>query len=185
MAQYNPQIHHRCSIRLKGYDYSQSGLYSITICVQDKLHLFGEIMDGKIILNDAGEMIVKWWHELNNKYKNIVLHEHVVMPNNFHGIIQIVGADLRICPNRNNQPDNSGQSHRIAPTGISGEKPGLSVSEMVQWFKTMTTNKYIRKLNRTIGYHSMVNCGNEIIGNTLFEMKKNIFEFLNISKIIL
>jgi hypothetical protein len=50
---YNPDIHHRRSIRLKGYDYSQAGLYFVTICVQDKECLFGEIVDNEMILNDV------------------------------------------------------------------------------------------------------------------------------------
>lgn len=52
---YNPQIHHRRSIRLKGYDYSQAGAYFITICVKDRECLFGKIIHGEMILNDAGK----------------------------------------------------------------------------------------------------------------------------------
>jgi putative transposase len=68
MNQYNPNIHHRRSIRLKGYDYSQVGLYFITICVQDRARLFGEISTGKMTLNDAGKMVERWYFELENKY---------------------------------------------------------------------------------------------------------------------
>jgi len=56
---YNPTIHHRRSIRLKGYDYSQAGMYFITICVQKHTCLFGKIADDEMILNDAGKMIEK------------------------------------------------------------------------------------------------------------------------------
>jgi len=102
---YNPEIHHRRSIRLKGYDYSQAGLYFITLCTQDSSYLFGKKENEKMILNDPGIMIQKWWNELKNRFPNIELDEFVVMPNHFHGIIQIinthpvpVGADLRVCP---------------------------------------------------------------------------------------
>ena len=54
---YNPNIHNRRSIRLKGYDYSQAGLYFITICVQNRKCLFGDVIAGKMILNDAGRMV--------------------------------------------------------------------------------------------------------------------------------
>ncbi len=54
---YNPNIHHRRSIRLKGYDYSQAGLYFVTINVQDRKHLFGKIVNGEMIINDAGQMV--------------------------------------------------------------------------------------------------------------------------------
>jgi REP element-mobilizing transposase RayT len=89
---YNPEIHKRRSIRLKGYDYSQAGLYFITICVQNRRHLFGNIENGNIILNDAGKMIDTEWKNLKNCFPNIKLHEYVIMPNHFHGILEIVGA---------------------------------------------------------------------------------------------
>ncbi len=57
---YNPEIHHRRSIRLEGYDYSQAGLYFITICTQNGLHLFGKITNDEMVLNDAGTVVEKW-----------------------------------------------------------------------------------------------------------------------------
>jgi REP element-mobilizing transposase RayT len=89
---YNPDIHHRRSIRLTGYDYSQCGYYFITVCTQGRRCLFGEIKKGRLILNDAGKMIGHWWNELKNKYANIEIDEYVVMPNHCHGIINIVGT---------------------------------------------------------------------------------------------
>ena len=61
---YNPNIHHRRSIRLKGYDYSKAGLYFITICVQNRDCLFGNVANDETILNDAGQMVVEWYYEL-------------------------------------------------------------------------------------------------------------------------
>jgi putative transposase len=55
--------------------------------------MFGEIVGGEMQLNHAGKMVEKWWHELEKKFPTIKLDEHVVMPNHFHGIIMIVGAD--------------------------------------------------------------------------------------------
>ena len=108
MSDNNPNFHQRQSIRLKGYDYSKAGLYFITICVQNRECLFGEIRPDVgadlrvcpndpmnaivplqiMILNDAGEMIVKWYDELENKYPKIRCHERIVMPNHFHCIIE-------------------------------------------------------------------------------------------------
>ncbi|MCP5049427.1 MAG: hypothetical protein GY940_19815 [bacterium] len=166
---YNPDIHHRRSIRLDGYDYSQDGLYFITICIQNQLWLLGEIENGEMVLNDAGQMVKKWWYELNNKYGSIELHDHIIMPNHFHGIIQIkptsttpvtpVGADLCVCPNGSRKPPKihpppqNDQFHRERGSDErigSGEHIGLGehigspLHRMVQWFKTMTTNEYIR-----------------------------------------
>jgi REP element-mobilizing transposase RayT len=94
---YNPLIHNRRSIRLKGYDYSKAGLYFITFCVQNKESLFGKIENNEMILNDAGKMIHAEWEKLPHRFQNIDLHEFVVMPNHFHGILEIltfVGAPL-------------------------------------------------------------------------------------------
>jgi putative transposase len=87
---YDPNRHHRRSIRLQGYDYSHPGAYFITIVAQDRACLFGEVVNGEIRLNDAGKMIQRWWLELNRKFPTIKTDEYAVMPNHFHGIITIV-----------------------------------------------------------------------------------------------
>ena len=106
---YNPNIHHRRSIRLKGYDYAQAGLYFITICCQNRAHLFGEIINGQMILNDAGKIANNCWMEIPNHFPNAVLHEHIVMPNHIHGIIELkydtVGAE-KFPPDNVNVIDN-------------------------------------------------------------------------------
>lgn len=86
---YNPQIHHRRSIRLKGYDYSQAGLYFITICCQDRAPLFGHIDNGIMILNEYGEIAFSEWQKTEYIRKNCCVHESVIMPNHIHGIIEI------------------------------------------------------------------------------------------------
>ncbi len=131
MNQYNPNIHHRRSIRLKGYDYSQAGLYFITICVQNRKCLFGEIANGEMILNDAGIMVENEWLKLPERFNNIQLHEYVVMPNHFHAILEIVGATLVVAPlvvapdhdtapnhdiDQQPQGQQEGQPQGIAPT---------------------------------------------------------------------
>lgn len=142
MNQYNPNKHHRKSIRLKGYDYSQAGLYFITICCQNKVHLFGNVINKQMILNDAGKMIEKWFNELQNKFPDVKCHEMVVMPNHIHFIIEnigSVGADLRVCPNDSNI---SKTEKRVSE--ILGEHAGSPLHRVLQWFKTMSTNEYIR-----------------------------------------
>ncbi len=90
MNQYNPNIHHRRSIRLKGYDYAQAGLYFITICCQDRAHLFGEVINEIMILNEYGKIAFTEWENSMNIRDNIYLHDFVIMPNHIHGIIEIV-----------------------------------------------------------------------------------------------
>lgn len=82
-------MHHRKSIRLKGYDYAQAGLYFITLCVQDRKPLFGEIQKGKLKLNIFGKLAKEEWENTAEIRKNISLGEFIIMPNHFHAILQI------------------------------------------------------------------------------------------------
>lgn len=86
---YNPDIHHRRSIRLKEYDYSQAGAYYVTLCTYQRECLFGEIIDGEMRLNDWGRIIYDSWEWLGQQYAYVDLYEWVIMPNHFHGIIVI------------------------------------------------------------------------------------------------
>lgn len=131
MNKYNPNIHHRRSIRLKGYDYSQAGLYFITICCQDRACLFGNIENGKMIWNDAGLMVENEWLKLTERFKNIKLHEYVVMPNHFHAILEIVGATLVVAQN-----ERMAQNEPVAQN--------KTVGHIIGAFKSIVTVEYIR-----------------------------------------
>jgi len=137
--------HHRRSIRLRGYDYSQAGAYFVTICAQDRACVFGDVKDGKMRLNDAGRMVEKWWVELNHKFPAVQTDEYIVMPNHFHGIvvIQPVGADLCV------RPDNKHGEMGAHDADIMGAHTGAPLQIIIQWFKTMTTNEYIRKVKQS------------------------------------
>jgi len=105
MSQFDPKIHHRQSIRLKGYDYSSSGLYFLTICTHNHRHLFGEIVGAngrspvpqmnspvpKMILNQFGQIVESEWLKSEMIRDEIRLHEYVIMPNHFHCIVEIIG----------------------------------------------------------------------------------------------
>jgi len=163
MNRYNPKIHHRRSIRLKGYDYSQAGLYFVTICTQNREHFFGKIENGKMILNDAGKMVEDEWLVLPERFTNIKLHEYIVMPNHFHAILEIVnknennnikntvGATQKVGRNDKGQPQgismgqpqgiSMGQPQGIAPTKIPIKK---TLGDIVGAFQSIVTVKYIR-----------------------------------------
>jgi REP element-mobilizing transposase RayT len=81
--------HHRRSIRLPDYDYSQPGAYFITIVTRGRECLFGEIVNGEMRLNDAGRVVWNVWNSLPVRYPQITTGTAVVMPNHFHGIIEI------------------------------------------------------------------------------------------------
>jgi REP element-mobilizing transposase RayT len=134
----------RHSIRLKGYDYTKSGFYFITICTQHRKHLFGEIQNGKMFLNNAGTAIQNVWDEIPQFYNGINIDAFQIMPNHIHGIIHIVGtvgtvgAGPCACPN-NVQP--SGQPQGVAPMT-------LTLFDVVGRFKSITTKKYIDGVNQ-------------------------------------
>jgi len=133
---YNPEKHHRRSIRLKGYDYSQAGAYYVTICTQNRACLFGDIVGGEMRLNDTGKIVADSWLWLASQYDYVELDEWVVMPNHIHGIIIV--------------NDCRGDSHcrgdsRIAPT--EKRKP---IGRLIGAFKTVST-KHINIMRGTPG----------------------------------
>ncbi len=137
---YDPQKHNRRSIRLRGYDYSLPGKYFVTICVQQRRCLFGEIINGEMNLNDAGRMVEKWWQELARKFPLVDLDEHITMPNHFHGIIEIVDRRKR---EKDLFYEGKTKDHIEQVMAELPEK-SAPLPQIVQWFKTMTTNEYIR-----------------------------------------
>ena len=126
---YDP-LHRRHSIRYPGFDYATANAYFVTVCTQDPACLFGEVVDGEIVPSIAGAMVESWWYEVSNAFQGAMLDAHVVMPNHFHGVV-FIGATLA--------PDTP----HAAPGGHVTESRGPSLSRIVQWFKTMTTNDYI------------------------------------------
>jgi len=168
-SRYNPRTHRRNSLRLKGYDYSQPGLYFLTICCQDRMPCFGYIIHSKMHLSDAGKMIEKWYFELENKFPHIKCHAMVVMPDHFHCMIEIITKGQTYVsahsPNANhgdhgdhaNPGENANPANHAnhanhgdhANPGANanpgrGEHIGSPLPLVIQWFKTMTTNEYIR-----------------------------------------
>ena len=86
---YDPNIHHRQSIRLPGYDYSQAGSYFVTICANRRECVFGDIVDGQMRLNRYGEIVADTYQWLCQRYPYLYSDEWIVMPNHFHAIMVI------------------------------------------------------------------------------------------------
>jgi putative transposase len=82
----------RLSIRLPGYDYASAGWYFVTICCKDRAHLFGEIREGEMVLNEVGRVVEGCWFETEAIRPNCRIHEYIIMPNHLHGIIEIIGS---------------------------------------------------------------------------------------------
>ena len=105
-------FHHRRSIRLKGYDYSADGLYFITICTKDKNHYFGRVIDGKMVLNERGQIVNnEWLNTINIRQGEVILHEYIVMPNHFHAIIEICRRGVSHTPQMHTPQIHTTQIH--------------------------------------------------------------------------
>ena len=123
---YNPDIHHRRSTRLKGYDYSQAGAYFITIVTQGRVCLFGDVIDGEMLLNDAGEMAREVWDGMPDRFPSVEMDEFVVMPNHVHGVIFI------------HQP----HTPTVGASLVGAQNVGPALGDMVGAYKSLTTVAY-------------------------------------------
>jgi len=94
---YNPEKHHRKSIRLKGYDYTSEGIYFVTVCTYNKECILGNISNGKMLLNKFGEIVYLCWKNIPTHFPNTRLNVFFVMPNHIHGIIHITRRGTACC----------------------------------------------------------------------------------------
>jgi putative transposase len=86
---YDPAIHHRRSIRLRGHDYAAGGMYFVTVCVADHRPLFGTVVNGRMALNDAGRAAAACWRDIPAHFPQAALDEWIVMPDHVHGILRL------------------------------------------------------------------------------------------------
>lgn len=93
LIKFDPQKHHRKSIRLRGYDYSHAGAYFVTVVAYQRECLFGEIVNGEMKLNDFGIIADECWRAIPEHFPNVELGAHIIMPNHAHGIIVIHDID--------------------------------------------------------------------------------------------
>jgi putative transposase len=147
MIKFDPKIHHRRSIRLKEYDYSQMGGYFVTIVTWQRKFLFGEIVKGEMQLNQHGTIADDCWRDIPNHFPNVELGAYVVMPNHVHGIIFIRDADAAHTSARR------GTIYR-APTKRSnterfGQPTKESLPTIIRTYKAAVTRIIGRELNKT------------------------------------
>lgn len=90
MGSYNPNIHNRRSIRLKGYDYSKAGIYFITMCCHGRKCRFGEVKNGEMVLNAFGVIAYNQWIQLAERFPYFELDVFQIMPNHVHAIIRLI-----------------------------------------------------------------------------------------------
>ena len=132
----NPSFPDRRNLRVPKYDYSQPGAYFVTIVTQDRKTLFGQVIGGEMVLNEAGKMVKDVVDQIYEHYPGINVEISIIMPNHIHILILI--ADLVEAPRscHLDQPDN-GQPQGVAPT-----KEQLSLPDIVHRIKSLTTHRY-------------------------------------------
>ena len=161
---YNPKIHHRRSIRLKGYDYSKAGMYFITICCQNRICRFGEIVIFENIptmkLNDAGKMVDEQWLAMVERFPNIELHEYSIMPNHFHCILEILSMDKIVNTQNVGVPlvgthfddaESIGRPQGYAPTDTQCNDTETITGRPQGYAPTDTQRDDVKPKNKTIG----------------------------------
>ena len=132
---YNPEKHHRRSIRLKEYDYSRAGAYFVTICTHNREYLFGNVVNDEMVLSEYGKIVENVWYNLTGHYQNIKLDKFIVMPNHIHGIIVLIDVDI------------VGAGLKPAPTDLTKYYP---LSEIIRAFKTFSA-RHVNELRKTPG----------------------------------
>jgi len=114
---YDPQRHHHRSIRLQGYDYSQAGVYFVTLCTQNSDGLFGAIVNGAMVSSPLGQQVGDAWLHLPERYPRIEMDAFVLMPNHLHAILVISSDDVTVGPIHElaSSPSGHGSPQACAP----------------------------------------------------------------------
>jgi putative transposase len=144
MMKYDPQKHHRRSIRLSQYDYSQPGAYFITMVTHGRECLFGKIVHGEMQLSAMGQIAEEHWRLIPEHFPHVALGAYVIMPDHVHGIIVI---------RENGQATNSSPAVRatqwVATTATAlpnGPKRG-SIGAIIGSYKMSVTRRVQREWN--------------------------------------
>jgi REP element-mobilizing transposase RayT len=147
MRSYDPDIHHRRSIRLQEYDYAQNGAYFVTICLKDGVCLFGNVIDGTMKPNEYGEIARTEWERLGSRFQTATFDVFQIMPNHVHGVICIVGATLAVAQSRPTTKQRAGEQR-------AGASPAPTVGDIVGAYKSLVYKRYLdlrKSQNVTVG----------------------------------
>ncbi|HQL64193.1 MAG TPA: transposase [bacterium] len=137
---HDPEIHHRRSIRLEEYDYSQPGAYFVTIVTQERECLFGEIMDGDMRLNQYGDIVREEWLQTGHIRPSVLIDAFVVMPNHIHGILVITDTDCRGTLQRAPTPQRASTTRAQGGKGTLQRAPTAQQAPNVEQFGKPTAN---------------------------------------------
>ena len=126
----------RHSLRIKDYDYTQSGAYFITVCTYNRECILGSINHSEVILTNYGQFVREEWLRTTSFRNGVTLDIFIVMPNHFHGIIII---------------DDLGTRHRAPTTEQFGKPTSNSIPAIIRGFKSAVTNQ-INSHRHTSGF---------------------------------
>ena len=141
------------SSRASWWNYSWNAAYFITICTQNRVHYFGEIINQKMQLSSVGILADVFWHEIKNHSKNIELDAFVVMPNHIHGILIIDGnenGDIDIAADAETR--HAETRHALSQQRFQNQGKN-SVSSLVGSYKSAVT-KHANRLNLESGWQT-------------------------------
>ena len=165
---YDPEKHHRRSIRLKTYDYSEPGGYFVTLCTQGWKCLFGTVVEEQMRVNEYGDIVHTCWGAIPRRYHHVMLDTFVVMPNHMHGILIItdpsiaadtVGAGSSRPYDANDKPSHPHTlGQMIAYFKYQSTKqinarrgtPGTKVWQRNYWERVMRNNKELDRIRQYI-----------------------------------
>jgi putative transposase len=129
---YDPERHHRRSIRLHNYDYSSAGAYFVTILIKDRECLLGEVVDGEMRLSEMGEVVRAIWESLPERYPGVELDESMIMPNHMHGIIVITSEAEQAAVKA---------SDRDVRADVAQERRRMLLPKIIGYFKMNTAKR--------------------------------------------
>ena len=135
---FNPLRHHRRSIRLKGYDYAEPGIYYVTLTAEHRAEIFGRILKSQVQLSAIGKIVRDEWLRTPMIRPGVELDEYVIMPDHVHGLIVI-------CEERNGVT-RRGES-LFAPTRLLNDRetpfrsPSRTLGAIIRGFKGATTKR--------------------------------------------
>ena len=132
---YDPNIHHRRSIRLKTHDYTQADTYFVTICTEDRLCRFGAVEDGLAHLNETGQMVESVLRSLEDRYRSLEVDVYVIMPNHLHAIMTLRAETSPA-------PTTVAESGHV-PRTRAETSPAPTLGDIVCAFKSISTREYI------------------------------------------
>ncbi len=139
--------------RLPNWDYGANGFYFVTICLKNRECVFGNVIDGKMVLSETGKIAGQFWKAIPEHFPFVIPDEYIIMPDHIHGIIVI---------NKNDDNDNA-----VIPAPVTVTESETAVVETRQCLVSTNTNTTNTKMNTNTGNMGITNTG--IMDNTISE----------------